>query len=802
MGPKEKLDFDEIKNNEELDLFLVFLKAYNENNDKQLGIILNSGYEFRYPGGNMSYILDVDPCENGVYDSRCLDIYECDSCEVYNDLMMFYQYNLSFLMKNDEYSISVFQGKSYFKEYDSSLKDYFYFMSDLTTRRVYDSSQGTLDENFGSNISQIMEEDNYETARVFEDELLESVGNEEQFFKVQGLNSDYLAAFSNIEFEGNETTDLLCITAISYNLALKDYTEFFDKIYEINSIQVSIFILFMILGLFITCYISTSITTRITKPLIIIESYLRGQTSKIPKMKYNKEVNDIDKYLIILETIEQLLDPRYLLHPNKHQRLENLREVCSLFMTIKNNKGIAISKNLIGNLYLEDEDYDKAIDMYRESLAEMEALYNEVIAQEHAETKLTFEERRLLKIKTGKESQNWDIEKSSIVFNITERIQQLYLAKQISLESSLESAYELRSEWKSILELQTKALQHYISSSNNYINMLKVILDISYVYHKLQYFHTALELLDVVYEELSKLSPEMTEQAKHNAKGATVDIDVTRLKRLSLKVKDTDSRKLYFQVNGITFEKDILKQTLLYRRALIYKENERFHEAALYFTMAIEQGTWYDPEIRRNSVEHLYEIFSKFKLVHDEPFLLNLYEKTSSKKKSTIFCLCYDVFAEPIVNENIVNFVSEEIQSQLENFGAITENIESKYWMECVERDYPGLDIENLISSIILTLTRHHVFDVVLMGLEKFPKNSMENVLVVICKGLQQFLGPGRLQDIEDAIDNVKLVFITLDDSIPDDLHDFLKRNNHTIISKSLSVKHAFDELRKVLFSY
>jgi hypothetical protein len=800
MGPYNEQQFKTLENSEELDLFLVFLKAYNKNREKQMGILLDNGYEFRFPGGDMNYIKTSDPCSNKVYDSRCLHIYNCESCQVYQNFSMYFQYNLSFFMKSENFSITIFQENNYFSSEDSGLDDYFYFMSDKSTEKVYDSSQGPLDEIFGSNISELLRDSDIEISKTFEDQLLFQLNSSDEYLDVEGLNSEYLGSYSLIKFEDNKTTSLLCITGINYSLALKDFISFFDKIYLITSIQVSIFILFTLLGLLITCFISSSITVRITNPLITIENYLRGLTTKIPRMKYNKEVNDIDKYLLILETIEQLLDPRFLLHPNKRQRLENLREVCNLFMTIKNNKGIAITKNLIGNLHLEDQDYDKAIDMYRESLSEMEALYNEVIAQEHAETKLTFEERRLLKIKTGKESQNWDVEKTSIVFNITERIQQLYLAKQLSLESSLDSAFELRAEWKSILELQTKALQHYISSSNNYINMLKVILDISYVYHKLQYFHTALELLDVVYEELSKLTPELTEQAKFNAKGLTVDIDVTRLKRLSLKVKDSDSRKLYFQVSGISFEKDILRQTFFYRRALIYKENERFHEAALYFTMAVEQGTWYDPEIRKNSVENLYQIFSKFKLIHDEPFLLNLYEKSQSKKKSTIFCLCYDVFAEQNINELIVGFVGDEVQSQIENFGAITENIDSKYWMECIERDYPGLDIENLISSIILSLNRNHVYDVVLQAIQKFPKNSLDNTLVIFCKALHDCLGPGRLQDIDEELGEIKLAFMMFDDSAPEELIDFLNRGGHTIISIQTNLNQGFEELRKLLF--
>jgi tetratricopeptide (TPR) repeat protein len=209
-----------------------------------------------------------------------------------------------------------------------------------------------------------------------------------------------------------------------------------------------------------------------------------------------------------------------------------------------------------------------------------------VLAQEHAETKLSYSDRKELKMKTGKDSHGWDAEKAKVLAMITDRIQQICYTKTTILEKSQEAINKLRGEWKSVIDFHTRCLQYYISTSSNYISMLKVLIDIAYIYHKLQYFHSALELLDVIYEEISKINSEYVENNK-NDKGITIDIDIARLKRLSIKVKDCDGRQFYYNVSGITFEKDIIMQTVMYRRALIYLDMEKYYEAVFNFTLAV-----------------------------------------------------------------------------------------------------------------------------------------------------------------------------------------------------------------------
>lgn len=170
------------------------------------------------------------------------------------------------------------------------------------------------------------------------------------------------------------------------------------------------------------------------------------------------------------------------------------------------------------------------------------------------------------------------------------------------------------------------------------------------------------------------------------------------------------------------------------------------------------------------------------------------------KKKSIIFCLCYDILNEAAINEAVVSFVSEEIQSQNENFGAITAEIDSKFCMEVVERDYPGLDIENLICSVIYSGCIGHINDVVFTALKKLPNYSSEAIIVVISKNLHDNIGPTHIEDISEKLDNTKLALLTLDDVVPDDFLELIFKNNLTLINRVSNVKQAFEDLRKKHF--
>ena len=430
-------------------MFFIFFKTLNKDPENQLGIILDSGYDFRYQGGNMSYILQVNPCaDSNIFDSRCLQAYSNSTALVSNDLSLYYQYNLTMMLKSSPNIVfSYFLPLDYFIDTEMTSDSYIQLLINKEGSSIFEYQSELVNKIFNYNLSSYLALQGYEIYEQADTVLLPAISNNLGFIELNGYNSDYLCSF-NDALSNNSNTSMGLVTLIIMNkrLALQDFFTFQDNIFNIIVAQVSIFLIFISLGILATYKLSLSIHSRISIPLSIIEAYLVGTIPKIPKICSNKEINEINRYLLIIETIEQLINPRFLLNPNAAERLENLKEVDSLFQAVKNSKGLAIIKNLIGNIYLDEEEFDKAIDYYRESLAEMEALYNEVVAQENAESALSYDERKLLRLKTGKETQGWDLEKSAIKANICDRVRQLYYAKELSLENSLESAAELRSE--------------------------------------------------------------------------------------------------------------------------------------------------------------------------------------------------------------------------------------------------------------------------------------------------------------------------------------------------------------------
>jgi hypothetical protein len=107
--------------------------------------------------------------------------------------------------------------------------------------------------------------------------------------------------------------------------------------------------------------------------------------------------------------------------------------------------------------------------------------------------------------------------------------------------------------------------------------VVSILIQISYVFQNIQYYHSAIELLEIVSDEIWKI--------ESNNK---VDIDITRLRRVGVNVKESQHmRGQQFTIDTVTFERDVLQQRALYRRGMILKENDKIQEAGLAFTMAI-----------------------------------------------------------------------------------------------------------------------------------------------------------------------------------------------------------------------
>ena len=390
-----------------LPLFFIFFTNFAIDQSNQLGIIFDNGLEFRYPSFDLEYIDSCFPCKDSkIYDPRCLFVYYDDSALISDNLALYYQYNMTLMIKSLKHSLVYYFPDDYFQINDPGDERHKFLIVKKNANHIYGNNNSSFCDSFNENLTSLLSKEGFEITNPVNKILIPGLSGNESFFDLVSFNSEYLSSFSYIYTDQTNYTDsLIALILINKFLALKDYNNFLDYLYNLTIGQILIFFTFFCVGNYLALKLSGLIKNRVIKPLILIENHLNGGIPKLPRLNFNLEVNEINKYLLYLEIVEQVLDPRFLLHPNSEIRLENLKELESLFESMKNNKGLAITKNLIGNIYFADKDYDKAIDLYRESLSEMESLFNEVIAQEHAETKLTYEEKKILVSETGKKSQ-------------------------------------------------------------------------------------------------------------------------------------------------------------------------------------------------------------------------------------------------------------------------------------------------------------------------------------------------------------------------------------------------------------
>lgn len=362
---------------------------------------------------------------------------------------------------------------------------------------------------------------------------------------------------------------------------LKDWEGFIDKLLKLSIIQACIFGIFLIVSLVVAWFLSLLISSRVTRPIDSITSYLNKSDPPLYNIPttFNSQINSIIENLRKIETIEKFINPSYLMHPHLKIRLQNLETAASLFKEIDNKRGLSIALNMIGNIKFYKHKYEEAEDFYRQSLTAVESLLGEINYQEKEEYGLSENDKTKLSLKRDNYKDSWSDERRLVEEAISEKLQQICMAmiarlKECNLEATI---VEMRGKWKEVIRIQTRILQFYENSRSNYVKYLKLLIDMAECYEVLQYFHTAGELLDIVYEELWKIDVE---------KKTEVDIDVNRLRKIGISIVETE-KLTHFKVDNLTFEKDVLMQRMFYRRGIIALDNNSYHKAAMDFTQAL-----------------------------------------------------------------------------------------------------------------------------------------------------------------------------------------------------------------------
>ena len=366
---------------------------------------------------------------------------------------------------------------------------------------------------------------------------------------------------------------------------LKSWNSFNNDVLIIMIIQSCILAGFIIISILIALRLALVIEHRISKPIDSISKYLtKGEPAlHLIEQNYNKELNTILDNLRRIEVIQKFIDPHFLMNQTMEIRIMNLEEARVLFEKIDNKRAEAIVLNLLGNLNFLDKKFPEAEKYYRAAVKALDKQLRFIEDQEKKESVLTDSEKQKIIVNDEDTEDFWFCRKSLIKDALVDQIQQLceVIINQLKSGSNSDSLTDIRARWKEVISLQEKALQHYQDTRENSVDYFNLLIKMAEVFRLLNYYHTAKELLDIVYGDLYKLDAFKIYQ---------VDVDIGRLRKIGIQISESGKKK-NFILGNLTFEKDILLQRLFYLRGLINLDVESYHLAGRDFQLAIVNTT-------------------------------------------------------------------------------------------------------------------------------------------------------------------------------------------------------------------
>lgn len=595
----------------------VFMKVFMQDraNVQQIGMIIDNEkilpkdqiLDYRFPVIEMDYAKNSnagDGCgKDGEYSAVCTDAYKL--LKDGHQVVVYTEDDMIKVLRNSDngafvYYLPLDAFDYLFKEVD----EYVFYLADSTGDRTIRAFM----MNDGENEFEYNQESSKLSSNLFDDDKLVSEtnsglqsalsslssGDESSTFTIEGYYSTFYSSVSylSISLTGynestsiNESNSMIAGAYVNKGLVYKKWNQVLDDIIDTIIIQMVIFLVLLGITCLLAWLIAVEISERVTSPIYLFEMFLRGEPVTIDfDRKYNKEVNKILNYLRLLGTLENMIEPRFLLHPDLEKRENNLKEALELFDVIMNKRGKSIVFNLLGNIEFNKGNYAKAVEWYREAVKQIEELINEVDEQDKGEKGLTDEEKEKLNFNEDKKEINWETEKICLKDMLIDKKQQLCMG--LISESSMSGIdiNESRTKLKEINKHQKEILQYYSDNKIQYFRLVKLLIDMARVYKDLKYYHSGIELLDLVQDELKKLEIEGAGQ---------IDIDTARLCKLGVIYNNEEllNQNLHFSVKGYTFEKDILMQHAYYHRAKISKECDKPYEAGLAYTAVIVNFT-------------------------------------------------------------------------------------------------------------------------------------------------------------------------------------------------------------------
>ena len=553
----------------------------------ELGLILNNGINVVYPGNNPEFWLkcnksgSYEPLNTLIYKNRvngALNImHECSYLTISlgfpYGIVVFYMYYSSF-----HYSLLSSLSADAIDELTL-----FIASTDLSQVIFLSSSQDDYEKHLCSALYR-----NYSKLEKECEESYELPLNSTKNVTFIGYNNVILGSYSPININATigdvsvtQASPLLVGVTRSQRIVLEGLNNIIEEALDIIFFQLAILIGFILFSILISWKLSKVISNRIFLPISIISRMLSNTASdEETQSLYNSEVNKVIEYTKLLNTFEKFIDPNFLQNPLPNTRIKNLTEAYNMFKSLKNYRGMSITQNLIGNTYFSLQNFEMAKESYTLSLDSTIKLLNKLEKIEKTHEGLNLNESKLLRKQTGRNKRSWNDQKMYLIENIAERKEQLCMTLEAMFINYDDEDSSSRKKLKEINKYQLEILEYYVSTRTHFFSMVRVLLNMAKIFEYLKYFHSGLQLLEIVKDELIKIK---------GGESVEVDIDITRLRSIgiSLKLEDSTSNSKHFIINNITHEKDVLMQEMYLRRGMILIKNQKIQEAAHSFTSAI-----------------------------------------------------------------------------------------------------------------------------------------------------------------------------------------------------------------------
>lgn len=196
---------------------------------------------------------------------------------------------------------------------------------------------------------------------------------------------------------------------------------------------------------------------------------------------------------------------------------------------------------------------------------------------------------------------------------------------------------------------------------------------------------------------------------------------------------------------------------------------------------------------------------SKFGIISLAPDLKNLYDKYLCEKKSVLFCLAYDLKSNSPINNQLINFFNSTFENIDIKLGAITKNCKIKI-MNIHERDFPGMDMENIIIQSKSSDDNENLIDLMHRGIDLLLGGSdviqgKQSYMVVIYKKEIEQSGIGNLSTLQDVFPKgLKVIFVNCADMYGLDFEIFIENNDGVMIDlKGKDFSSSLSQIRAAL---